>query len=108
MYPDLDHDTQTDNIRATLAKTIPKGAKVYILTNERDRAFFNALKNDYEVLQFFDFPELKSLVEGRQPDNFLLFEIEKLLFDNAQTKVYTFTHPEGGTRISLSKHLGWA
>ena len=108
LYPNLDQDTQPDKIYATISQVIPKGSKIYILTNERDKAYFNPLKNYYEVFQYFDFPELKGLLECEQPDNFLLFEIEKLIFENAKTKIYTFTHPLGGTRISLSKDLGWA
>jgi hypothetical protein len=108
LYPNLDQDTQPDNIRATISHVMPRGSKIYILTNERDKTYFNPLKNDYDVLQYFDFPELRELVECEQPDNFLLFEIEKLIFESAKTKIYTFTHPEGGDRISLSKHLGWA
>jgi hypothetical protein len=107
-YPNLDQDTQPDNIRATISQVMPIISKIYILTNERDKTYFNPLKNDYEIFQYFDFPELRELVECEQPDNFLLFEIEKLIFEGAKTKIYTFTHPEGGTRISLSKQLGWA
>ena len=106
--PHLDQDTQPGHIKDVIASVMPLGAPVYILTNERDKSFFNPIKDSYAVLQYFDFPELNALVSGDQPDNFLLFEIEKLLFDNAQTKIYTFTHPEGGQRISLSSHLGWA
>jgi len=58
LYPNLDQDTQPDKIRATLSQVMPTGSKIYILTNERDKAFFNPLKIDYEVFQYFDFPEL--------------------------------------------------
>lgn len=108
VYPNLDQDTQPDKIREVVSQVMPKGSKIYILTNERDKDYFNSLKNDYDVFQYFDFPELRELVECEQPDNFQLFEIEKLIFENANTKIYTFTHPEGGKRISLSKHPGWA
>ncbi len=108
LYPHLDHDTQPDQIRATLSQILPQGEKVYILTNERDKSYFNPLKNNYDILQYFDFQVLNELIDCEQPDNFLLFEIEKLIFDNADIKIYTFTHPEGGQRTSLSKHLGWA
>lgn len=108
LYPNLDDDTQPEKIRSTLLGFLPKHSKIYILTNEQDKNYFNPLKTDFEVLQYFDFPELKDIVENEQPDNFLLFEIEKLLFENANTKIYTFTHPEGGIRKSLSRDLGWA
>ncbi|MDO9161088.1 MAG: hypothetical protein Q8N35_09100 [Methylococcaceae bacterium] len=107
-YPNLKHDTHPDQIIATISKVLTRKSNIYILTNERDRNYFNPLNNDYIVFQYFDFPELSELIECEKPDNFLLFEIEKLIFENANTKIYTFTHPEGGTRISLSKNLGWA
>jgi hypothetical protein len=107
-YPNLDHDTHPDQIKTTLSQILPNFSKVYILTNERNRDYFNPLKMDYTVFQYFEFPELIALIECEDPDNFLLFEIEKLLFENANTKIYTFTHPEGGARLSLSKDLGWA
>lgn len=107
-YPNLDQETQPDSIRATISQVIPRGTQIYILTNEKDKAYFNPLKTEYDVFQYFDFPELIGLVECEQPDNFLLFEIEKLIFENAKTKIYTFSHPNGRARISLSSSLGWA
>jgi hypothetical protein len=107
-FPNLDQETQADKIKAIISRVLPTGSKIYILTNERDKAFFDPLKTDCEVLQYFDFPELIGLVECEQPDNFLLFEIEKLIFENAKIKIYTFTHPGGRPRICLSSSLGWA
>lgn len=108
VYPNLDRDTQPDRIGDTLARAVAEGSAVYILTNERDRSFFTPLKSRFVVFQYFDFPELKRLIEGPEPDNFLLFEVEKLLFEAAQTKVHTFSHPEGGPRLALCSDRGWA
>lgn len=108
LYPNLDRDTQPDRIGDTLARVVAEGSAVYILTNERDKTFFTSLKKRFRVFQYFDFPELSELVEGPEPDNFLLFEVEKLLFEGAKLKVHTFTHPEGGKRISLTSDKGWA
>lgn len=107
-YPNLDRDTQPDRIRETLQRHLHSGSRVYIMTNERNKQFFEPLRESFEVVQYFDFPELRELIECSTPDNFLLFEVEKLLFEHAATQVYTFTHPEGGKRISLSSDLGWA
>ncbi|MBS3955278.1 MAG: hypothetical protein KGZ88_20195 [Methylomicrobium sp.] len=107
-FPHLDEDTKPDKIKEKISQIIPKGSNIYILTNERNPDFFNPLKNDYEILQYYNFPELQKIVACKEPDNFLLFEIEKLIFESANTKIYTFTHPEGGVRISLCKDLGWA
>ena len=108
LYPNLGRDTQPDRIRQTLRERVPQHSRVYIMTNERDRRFFDPLRADFEIFQYFDFPELDEVIESGTPDNFLLFEIEKLLFEAASTKVHTFTHPEGGQRIALTSDKGWA
>jgi hypothetical protein len=108
LYPNLDRDTRPERILETLSQYLPQGARVYIMTNERDQRFFEPLRASFEVFQYFDFPELRELIDSDQPDNFLLFEIEKLLFERASTKIHTFTHPEGGRRISLTTDKGWA
>jgi len=105
-YPNLDRDTRPEAIRATLARVLPSGSTIYILTDERTPHFFDILKADYRVFQYFDFPELRRLVDGDHPDNFYLYEIEQLIFEAATTKIYTFAHPSGG-RISLTQDIGW-
>lgn len=108
LYPNLDRDTQPDRIAQTLAPHVPPGGRVLILTNERDHAFFAPLRSHFEVFQYFDFPELGALVDCDTPDNFMLFEVEKRLFDAAAVKVHTFTRPDGVARIALSGDKGWA
>lgn len=108
VYPNLDRDTQPGRMGDTLAKVVDEGSTVYILTNERNKTFFAPLKSRFRILQYFDFPELAALVDGPRPDNFLLFEVEKLLFEQSHVKVHTFSHPDGGQRIALCSDKGWA
>ena len=108
LYPNLDKDTRPDRILRTLLPRIPKGSRIYIMTNERDRVFFDPLRSHFEIFQYFDFPELRDLIESDRPDNFLLFEIEKILFEKASSRIHTFAHPEGAERISLTTDKGWA
>lgn len=108
LYPNLDRDTQPDRIAQTLGRVLQPGAAVYIMTNERNKAFFTPLKTQFRVFQYFDFPALRHLVETAEPDNFLLFEVEKQLFERADRKVHTFTHPEGRDRVALTSDKGWA
>lgn len=108
LYPNLDRDTQPDRIAQTLGRVLQPGAAVYIMTNERNKSFFAPLKEQFRVFQYFDFPALRDLVETQEPDNFLLFEVEKQLFERAQRKVHTFTHPEGRDRLALTSDKGWA
>jgi hypothetical protein len=58
-------------------------------------------------LRYHDFPQLRQLVEGEHPDNYLLYEIEQRLFDDARTRIFTFAHPTGKSRISLTTDVGW-
>ncbi len=105
--PNLENDTQPERIRQSVSTVLPKSSRIYVLTNENDPHYFDLLKTDYQVFRYFDFPELKRLVEGNHPDNFFLYEIEQLIFAKAQTKIYTFAHPNGVPRISLTKDVGW-
>jgi hypothetical protein len=105
--PNLENDTRPERILETVSRVLAKGARIYILTNEESRRYFDVLRNDYEIFQYFDFPELRKVVECDEPDNFFLYEIEQLIFASARTKIYTFAQAGGGSRISLTKDIGW-
>jgi hypothetical protein len=107
-YPNLDTDTRPDNIIKVLRANLAPASRVYVMTNERDTTFFDPLRAEYELHQYFDFPALRTLIECEEPDNFLLFEVEKQLFEHAPVKVHTFAHPKGAPRIALSTDTGWA
>jgi hypothetical protein len=106
-YPNLDLDTRPEAIYETVSRVLPRGSRIYILTDERTPNYFDPLGKGYQVFQYFDFPELKHLVEGEHPDNFLLYEIEQLVFARAKTRIYTFADPKGKPRISLTSDVGW-
>ena len=106
-YPNLDRDTRPEAIYETVSRVLPRGSGIYILTDERTPNYFDVLGKDYQVFQYFDFPELRHLVEGAHPDNFLLYEIEQLIFARAKTRIYTFADPKGKARMSLTTDIGW-
>lgn len=106
-YPNLERDTRPEAIYETVSRAVPKGSRLYILTDERNPHYFDVLRRDYQVFQYFDFPKLRSLVEGANPDNFLLYEIEQLVFANGKTRIHTFAHPLGKPRMSLTIDVGW-
>jgi hypothetical protein len=106
-YPNLDRDTRPEAIYKTVSGVLPRGSRIYILTDERTPNYFDVLGKEYEIFQYFDFPELTQLVDGAHPDNFLLYEIEQLLFARAKTRIYTFADPKGQSRISLTRGVGW-
>jgi hypothetical protein len=105
--PNLEQDTRPERIYETISRVLQKGSRVYILTDEKAPNYFDLLKKDYQVVQYFDFPELKALVEGDYADNFLLYEVEQLIFARAKTRIHTFAHPKGKSRISLTSDIGW-
>jgi len=107
-YPNLDRDTRPEKILETLSGMLPKGSTIYIMTNETDRHYFDSLTKHYHILQYFDFPELKGLIESESPDNFFLYEVEKIIFQKAPRKIYTFSDPSGKPRPCLTSDVGWS
>jgi hypothetical protein len=105
--PNLEQDTRPEKIYETVSRILDKGSRVYVLTDEKASNYFDVLKRDYEIFQYFNFPELKRLVEGDCPDNFFLYEIEQQIFARAKTRIHTFAHPNAEPRISLTTDLGW-
>jgi len=106
-HPDLVRETGKAAVLETVSQLLSKNIPIYIMTDEKDKHYFDMLRKDYTVYQYFDFPELKNIVENESPDNFFLYEIEKLIFKNAKIKIYTFKDPMGKPRLSLSQSVGW-
>ena len=68
---------------------IADGAAVLFLSDERNPRFWAGLGRRYAVARSADLPELKALVAGPAPDNYLLYEVEKQLFRAAALRVET-------------------
>ena len=86
----LNKFTSPKHIYRTLREIVPFESNVYILTNERDRNFFDYLKKHYRIYQYFNFNELVEIVSGHEPDNYFLFMVELNIFENAEKKIGTF------------------
>ena len=72
------------------ALSIDKGCKIYIMSDIRDRRYFDFLKKDYRVYRYFDFPELEALVSKNNDseiDNAMLYSVEKNILQYAYTKI---------------------
>ena len=82
--------TSPQHILNKLKEIVPLKSNVYILTDERDRNYFDCLREHYKIYQYFDFDELNETVSGQQPDNNFLFLIESCIFKNAVKKIETF------------------
>lgn len=104
--PGLDRDTSLPNIRRLLDPVVPASMPVYILSDEVERTFFDALAPRFKVRRFFEWPSLERIVTSAEPDNFMLYQIEKRIFDSAAIRVYTFRRE--GREHYLSRQYGWA
>jgi hypothetical protein len=94
--------TSNQHIFKTLRDIVPLEANVYILTDEKDRNYFDPLKEHFRIYQYFDFDELNVIVSGQEPDNNFLFLIEKLIFKNAANKIKTFKDFKQGNYLSAA------
>lgn len=86
--------TEPARIRAHLeAKGVADGAVVFLLSDERTPDFWAPLKAHYELVRHTDYPPLAALVsraDGRCPDNYLLYEVEKEIMRSAAMRIETF------------------
>ena len=85
--------TEPERIRQHLRNHgVPDGAVVFVLSDERDPDFWEALERHYEVVRHTNYPRLVALVSGaggRLPDNYLLYEVEKEVMRNAAMRIET-------------------
>ena len=71
---------------------IPDGTTLFLLSDERDRAFWAPLEEHYDLARYADYARLAALISpagGRRPDNYLLFEVEKEVMAGAWWRVET-------------------
>ena len=70
--------TKPPHIEAVLTRMAVRPAEVlFIASNEREPDFFEPLRTRYQVMRYTDFPYLKELVSGDDPDNYLLYQVER-------------------------------
>ena len=72
-FPEIDAATQPEAILSKIQGFIPGGCKLYIMTDERDRHYFDILRQHYRVYQYFDFEALEEIVSKEEQDNYMLF-----------------------------------
>ena len=102
----LIHDTSINNILGVLNK-IKKEKKfktVYIMTNEKDKKYFDILKRKFNIKLFEDFPELKRI---ENDDNYELFCIEKCILELSDIRVSTFKTDNIYYQYYLSNESGF-
>jgi hypothetical protein len=96
-FPGIDKGTRPAAIRNRISKWIQNGSNIYIMTDEYEKSFFDPLKKHYQIFTFRDFFELEQL---KEEDNFMLYEVEKIIAERAKIKVAMFNeYPRGGKQL---------
>ena len=77
------------HIRDVMKQRIPKGMRVYLMTDITKPGYLSFLEKDYTVYRYSDFPELKSLISGNKSsvDNAMLYSVEKNIMQHAHIKL---------------------
>ena len=77
------------HIKDLMKKKIPKGMRIYVMTDIRKLGYLSFLEKDYIVYQYYDFPELKNLISGDKSsvDNAMLYSVEKNIMQHAYVKL---------------------
>ena len=78
------------NLNGIVKRMIPKGSRIYIMSDIRELHYFDFIRQDYTIYQYHDFPELKALVSGdngEKVDNAMLYSVEKNIFQYAYIKM---------------------
>lgn len=90
--------TTPERVRAKLRQHgVERDTPVYILSDERDPAFWAALRGCCRMYRYQDFPHLAAVVappDGGRPDNYLLFVAEREIMQHARLRIGTTFGPE--------------
>jgi hypothetical protein len=95
------------NIRANLKriKGVNRNTTIYLMSNETDPAYYNALKAIHPGIRtYHDFPKLKALIHSDRnhtPNNYLLFAVERIIWDNASQRITNRRLDKGLKAFSL-------
>lgn len=82
--------TSPPNVLLKLKQYNSNKLPVFLMTDEPDKDFYNSLKNEFDIYRYYDFDNLVKVANDGGGDNFLLYEIEKLIFLTAKIKIHTF------------------
>ena len=80
----------SSHIRHIIKKKIPKGMRIYIMTDITKFGYLSFLEKDYTVYRYYDFLELKNLVSGGKGlvDNAMLYSVEKNIMQHAHVQLF--------------------
>jgi len=98
-----DKHTQPENIARILFEKLNQVQNVFLMSDEQRPDFFDPLKKNFNIFTYLDFPEISKLVKSAQPDNFLLFCVEKKVYYDAYKRIGTFIDSDSAD-FSLSPY----
>lgn len=87
----IDRYTRANYITSFISDRFGKAYPVFLMTDERKPGFFDALRSEFDLVTYQDFPALRDLVNPSRPDNFMLFCVEKLIYYRAAHRIGVFT-----------------
>ena len=100
--------TEPPHIKAVLTRMAVYPAEVlFIASDERDPGFFDPLRACYRMLRYTDFPYLEALVSGDDPDNYLLYQVEREVLRRARLWIETLPGREPRAHASLVDATDW-
>jgi len=88
--PNIRYGADRSNLKHIVEQALPKGSIIYIMSDIGDTHYFDFLRKDYTVYQYFDFPRLNALVtttKNQKIDNAMLYSVEKNILQYAHTKI---------------------
>ncbi len=97
--PEKLYATNISQIRAIFKRAkITKNRNVYVASDINDSDYFQPLKKQYTLYRYYNFPELKALVSGKNKekiDNAMLYSVEKNILKYAAIKMIPFEDLSG-------------
>ena len=89
IFPHHKQAASASHIRSIIKQKMPKGMRIYIMTDITKPGYMSFLEKDYIVYRYYDFPELKNLVSGDKSsvDNAMLYSVEKNIMQHAYLRL---------------------
>lgn len=100
--------TEPPHIEAVLTRMAVYPAEVlFVASDERDPGFFEPLRTRYRLHRYTDFPYLQALVSGDDPDNYLLYQVEKEILRRGRLWIETLPGRGVHAQASLVDAKDW-
>ena len=100
--------TEPPHIEAVLTRiAVRRDEVLFVASDERDPSFFEPLRTRYRLFRCTDFPYLKALVSGDDPDNYLLYQVEREILSRGRLWIETLPGRGPHAHASLVDAKDW-